>query len=96
VGVDIDADALAISRANLDELGVEDMTELVCADVTAARRPWRAGLFDTVVMNPPFGTKAHRGADVAFLRVGWEVRWRRVGGAVRARSRDRWLMGACS
>ena len=75
VGVDVDADALEIAEDNLDELGA-DNTELVRANVVDGL-PWRSsadGLFDTVVMNPPFGTKTQRGVDMAFLRAGFEVR----------------------
>lgn len=71
VGVDIDPDALTIAQENLSELDIDNV-DLVNADVTRAPL-WRCGqLFDTVVMNPPFGTKT-RGVDMHFLRAGWEA-----------------------
>lgn len=68
-GVDIDTGALAIATANASALDVGDSIEFVHADV---------GTFsplipthDTVLMNPPFGTK-RRGIDICFLQVAIE------------------------
>ncbi|RKP34370.1 S-adenosyl-L-methionine-dependent methyltransferase [Dimargaris cristalligena] len=53
-GLDIDPDALAIAQTNLDEF--EIAMDFVLA-------------FDTVLMNPPFGTKpGNRGIDMVFLQ----------------------------
>lgn len=47
--------------------------DLLQCDVAAL--PLRRGVTaDTVVMNPPFGTRA-RGADTAFLRAAFAVHW---------------------
>jgi len=70
VGLDTDADALAIARHNVDAAGVD--MELLRVDVThlttAAPSPLRPlrGMFDTVVTNPPFGTRV-AGVDTAFV-----------------------------
>ncbi|CAH1789023.1 unnamed protein product [Owenia fusiformis] len=68
VGFDIDEDALAICRYNLEEKEIENM-ELVQCDVTKMElgTKWNEK-FDTVIMNPPFGTKKNAGLDLLFLR----------------------------
>uniref|UniRef100_A0A182Q942 Methyltransferase domain-containing protein n=1 Tax=Anopheles farauti TaxID=69004 RepID=A0A182Q942_9DIPT len=70
VGVEIDPDAVEDFRGNCEEFELDNV-ECVQADVlrlpdtlSAAERT-----FDTVVLNPPFGTKQNSGIDVAFLRV---------------------------
>ena len=61
VGFDIDADALELAKQNLEESGVERV-ELVQCDVNSIDSMIvRADLFDTVIMNPPFGTKNNAG-----------------------------------
>ncbi len=64
-GMDIDADALGIAQQNAVEYDCENIVDFVhadlCADVLNAHK-----LFDTVVMNPPFGTK-RKGVDLLFL-----------------------------
>jgi putative methylase len=59
VGVDVDADVLAVARREASRLGVK--VGWVEADV----RTWR-GVADTVIMNPPFGAQ-QRHADRPFL-----------------------------
>ena len=69
VGVDVDPGALAIARENVAEYEVD--VELVHSDVASLPFAHLAGdgspLFDTVVMNPPFGTR-NKGIDVVFLK----------------------------
>jgi predicted RNA methylase len=61
VGFDIDVDALELAKQNLEESGVERV-ELVQCDVNSIDSMIvRADLFDTVIMNPPFGTKNNAG-----------------------------------
>lgn len=62
VGVDVDADALAIARRNLCDF---DAIDLVQGDVETL--PLAAKSFETCVMNPPFGTR-HKGIDTEFIR----------------------------
>jgi len=64
LAVDIDEEALAVARANLEDAGLTSV-DLVLGDVT--RLAWR-GRVDTVLTNPPFGTKRNAGADMAFLQ----------------------------
>lgn len=68
LGVDIDADALETARSNLEEAGVTGV-DLLHADVTRLNQLHR-GSVDTVLTNPPFGTKRNAGADMAFLLAG--------------------------
>jgi len=65
--MDIDPDALNIAQENLHDFELNTM-DLVLGDLTVGEeRLPAAPLFDTVVMNPPFGTKL-KGADMLFLR----------------------------
>jgi predicted RNA methylase len=68
IGIDVDAESLEIAAANADELEV-DMNFVQC-DISNLR--WRGKIIDTVVMNPPFGTRK-KGADMDFLRVALKV-----------------------
>eukprot|EP00962_Isochrysis_galbana_P021128 scaffold6226_cov117-Isochrysis_galbana.AAC.5 len=87
VAVDIDSQALEVAAENVAEFEVPvdlvccDVLQLSLrkqalgavgsADgATATESRW-TGLFDVVLMNPPFGTRPdNNGMDVAFLRVG--------------------------
>lgn len=61
VGFDIDSDALELAKKNLEEVGV-DAVELIQCDVSNIDSAIARGdLFDTVIMNPPFGTKNNAG-----------------------------------
>ncbi|XP_076808704.1 rRNA N(6)-adenosine-methyltransferase METTL5-like isoform X2 [Clavelina lepadiformis] len=66
LGVDIDADALEIFQENKTHLEVEDAIDALQADVSNLNAVQHKR-FDTVVMNPPFGTKLNKGADMMFL-----------------------------
>lgn len=67
-GLDIDAESLEIASANADDLELE--MDFVQCDVR--NFGWRGQLVDTVVMNPPFGTRK-KGADMDFLFVALKV-----------------------
>ena len=61
VGFDIDLDALELAKKNLEEVGA-DGVELVQCDVRNIDSAIaRDDLFDTIIMNPPFGTKNNAG-----------------------------------
>jgi predicted RNA methylase len=67
VGFEVDADALDVFRENVEDQGVSNVDAVQC-DVN--RMPDRFHKqFDTVVMNPPFGTKHNEGIDMKFLQV---------------------------
>uniref|UniRef100_A0A0D6R2L5 Methyltransferase-like protein 5 n=1 Tax=Araucaria cunninghamii TaxID=56994 RepID=A0A0D6R2L5_ARACU len=68
VGVDVDSDALEIASLNASELEIE--MDFVKCDV--GKLAWTGPMVDTVVMNPPFGTRK-KGADLDFLATALKV-----------------------
>ncbi|KAL7065256.1 hypothetical protein AAHC03_04514 [Spirometra sp. Aus1] len=69
VGFDIDADAVKDLTQNIGEnIGPDRRTiEVVLCDITKLAA--REKIFDTVIMNPPFGTTDQtNGMDIAFLK----------------------------
>ena len=71
IGIDVDVDALDIALTNVQEFEAPLPIDLVRCDVTSLSRLNRLAA-DTVIMNPPFGTRA-RGADVRFLRAAFQI-----------------------
>ncbi|EFN52561.1 hypothetical protein CHLNCDRAFT_138547 [Chlorella variabilis] len=71
VGVDVDGDALRVAQQNAEEYEEPLPIDFVRCDVgqVALQRRLRA---DTVVMNPPFGTR-RKGADAEFLRAAFQL-----------------------
>lgn len=69
VGFEIDSDAISTAKFNLDEMEVTSV-DFVQTDVLnlESEEKWHK-MFDTVVMNPPFGTKKNSGMDMAFLKI---------------------------
>lgn len=75
-GMDIDSSALDKSSDNIAEFELESQIALVNCDV----RSWNMldyfasrKIIDTVVMNPPFGTKNNKGMDLVFLQHAIQV-----------------------
>ena len=80
-GFELDPDAIAIYQENMNDYDLEEEEdyEIVEADVTSlnveeGKEDDEAASyykkFDTVIMNPPFGTKHNKGVDVAFVEKG--------------------------
>jgi predicted RNA methylase len=81
-GFDIDADALTQTQENLSHFDLEESVDLVrtnvsdlvdlpedqCPPIDLSR--CRS---DTVIMNPPFGTKTQKGIDMVFLKAATEM-----------------------
>ena len=67
VGFDCDADALGLAAANFEAFDARGAIDLVQVDVQSLRLA--GGGFDTVLMNPPFGTR-NAGIDTAFVAQG--------------------------
>lgn len=66
VGFDIDEDALEIFNKNVEEFELTNVDMIQCDVYSLSNR--MSKLFDTVIMNPPFGTKNNKGTDMAFLK----------------------------
>lgn len=67
--VDIDGDALKILRDNIDEMELTNIDVIQC-DFLESKFCRVIKYFDTVLMNPPFGTKNNAGIDLKFLHMG--------------------------
>lgn len=73
IGIDIDQDALDTALENISEYEDDLPIDLVHSDVTtvgARHQPWLQA--DTVIMNPPFGTR-RKGADMEFLKTAFSI-----------------------
>jgi len=75
IGLDIDPDALAIARDNCDTIELD--VDFMLADLSEPwderhPGPFQPGRIDTIIMNPPFGTKL-KGIDMVFLRKAIEL-----------------------
>uniref|UniRef100_A0A8C4SCW1 Methyltransferase-like protein 5 n=1 Tax=Erpetoichthys calabaricus TaxID=27687 RepID=A0A8C4SCW1_ERPCA len=68
VGFDIDEDALEICSRNIEEFDLKNTDTIQC-DVCALVPERFSNKFDTVIMNPPFGTKHNKGMDMQFLKM---------------------------
>ncbi|EDW76748.1 uncharacterized protein Dwil_GK20179 [Drosophila willistoni] len=72
IGFEIDGDAIDVFRGNIDDMELPNV-DCVRTDVlqlqTEGIGRW-GKVFDTIVMNPPFGTKHNAGIDMQFLEVG--------------------------
>jgi putative methylase len=65
VGVDVDPGALVLARRNAETAGVE--VEWVLSDIDKI-----GGAYDTVIMNPPYGTRTIH-ADTRFLDKAFQI-----------------------
>jgi predicted RNA methylase len=69
VGIDIDTEVFTQANENCSNYGPID---LINANISSmAEQPLKL-IFDTVIMNPPFGTKA-KGIDVDFLKAASKI-----------------------
>jgi predicted RNA methylase len=74
IGIDLDLDALVIAQQNAIECEVDGTIDLINANVfdLKAMGDRIANMVDTVVLNPPFGTRL-KGADMQFLSIAARV-----------------------
>ncbi|XP_071860435.1 rRNA N(6)-adenosine-methyltransferase Mettl5-like [Bombus fervidus] len=70
-GFEIDSDALDILFRNCDDL--ELYVETVQCDILQYLPGRFEKFFDTVIMNPPFGTKHNAGIDMKFLEIATKL-----------------------
>uniref|UniRef100_A0A8B9T6G5 Methyltransferase-like protein 5 n=3 Tax=Anatidae TaxID=8830 RepID=A0A8B9T6G5_ANAPL len=71
VGFDIDAEALEIFNSNLEDFELTNVDFIQC-DVCSLSDSM-SETFDTVIMNPPFGTKHNKGMDMIFLKTALQM-----------------------
>jgi Predicted RNA methylase len=69
VGFDIDPDALSTFYSNVESSDMRYVDAVQCDVVKELPACW-SKKFDTVIMNPPFGTKKNQGIDMKFLQIG--------------------------
>lgn len=76
LGIDTDADALEIAQSNLDLLDLDFSIDLVRGRLVSPEEPSfldrLSQRFDTVIMNPPFGTKTAN-IDMVFLHYACKI-----------------------
>lgn len=92
VGFEIDDDAISILRRNCVELETE--MEAVQCDLLDFLPGRFEKYFDTVVMNPPFGTKRNAGMDMKFLEVAVKIASKAVYSLHKTSTRDHVLRRA--
>ncbi|CAL9101101.1 unnamed protein product [Musa textilis] len=68
IGIDIDPQSLEIASINAADMELD--IDFIWCDVNKLR--WRDDVVDTVVMNPPFGTRK-KGSDMEFLAKALKV-----------------------
>lgn len=94
VGFDIDPDALNTCKENFSEFEIENSDFVLC-DVSKLSEESRLHKkFDTVVMNPPFGTKRNWGLDMLFLKSGLALAKKSVYSLHKTSTRDHILKKA--
>lgn len=71
VGFDLDQEALDIFNNNKNDLEMESCDVVMCDIVKGLDDKWN-DVFDTVIMNPPFGTR-QKGIDLEFVKVGLKI-----------------------
>lgn len=66
VGFEIDEEAINIFKTNVNEMEIENI-DIVQCNVNMMENNVQQK-FDTVILNPPFGTKNNAGMDMKFLQ----------------------------
>jgi predicted RNA methylase len=72
IGFDIDIDALSVFHSNINEFELNNVDAVQCDVAKFLPSSWKKQ-FDTVIMNPPFGTKHNRGIDMKFLQISLDL-----------------------
>lgn len=76
LGIDVDEEALEVCQKNLEGYDISNVDLLqqdiinICSNSEDVSEKLLSKKFDTVIMNPPFGTKKKSGLDMEFVRVG--------------------------
>lgn len=71
IGFEIDDEALSVAKYNADEMEIPNVDFVQCDILNDLERDdcQFHKKFDTVIMNPPFGTKKNAGIDMKFLKI---------------------------
>ncbi|XP_049867579.1 rRNA N6-adenosine-methyltransferase Mettl5 [Pectinophora gossypiella] len=70
--VEVDGDVIQIFKDNVDELEATNIDAVLGDFLGPEIYKWE-NYFDTVLMNPPFGTKNNAGVDMKFLKKGLDL-----------------------
>lgn len=79
LGIDVDEEALEVCQKNLEDFEIFNVDLLqqdivnICPNSEDASEKVLSKKFDTVIMNPPFGTKKNKGIDMEFVRTGLKM-----------------------
>ncbi|XP_037933967.1 rRNA N6-adenosine-methyltransferase METTL5 [Teleopsis dalmanni] len=69
IGFEIDTDAIEVFRSNINEMELSSIDCIQTDVLNLANTKW-TNSFDTIVTNPPFGTKNNAGIDMRFVENG--------------------------
>ncbi|XP_038215904.1 rRNA N6-adenosine-methyltransferase METTL5 [Zerene cesonia] len=72
ISVDIDDDALDVLCENVEDMEIDNVDVVQSDFLNSDMNRWE-NYFDTVLMNPPFGTKNNAGIDMKFLKMGLDL-----------------------
>ncbi|NP_001025663.1 methyltransferase-like protein 5 [Xenopus tropicalis] len=72
LGLDVDEDALDIFKTNTEEFELTNI-DMIQFDICSLPPDCLSKSVDTVIMNPPFGTKHNKGMDMTFLRTALQM-----------------------
>lgn len=73
VGFDIDEEALAVAKNSIEEMEISNVDFVQCNVLNGLNESSWHKAFDTVLMNPPFGTKKNAGMDMKFLKIAIQL-----------------------
>lgn len=68
IGFDIDPSAITLSAENAIDHNMSDRCDFILCDTKNIEKYVKPKTFDTVIMNPPFGTR-QKGIDLTFLKM---------------------------
>lgn len=92
IGFDIDSDALSTYNANMEEFEFT-LYDLVSCNVSSIDEKFHKK-FDTVILNPPFGTN-NKGIDIEFLKTAINLARNSVYSLHKTSTREHVLSKAC-
>ncbi|XP_067645708.1 rRNA N6-adenosine-methyltransferase Mettl5-like [Eurosta solidaginis] len=69
-GFEIDEDALDNFHTNITEMELPGLDCVLCDVLTLPDSKKWENAFDTIITNPPFGTKKNSGIDMCFVKTG--------------------------